>query len=136
MGRRAEHEMRQGGCGYCSRLPTLASVAPAIATKWPLQLLIDSAWWRRGHAGNAQVAVLRDGSFIVADGYCNSRVVWFDKTGKYIGECRGRRACKHAMAGPRHLRHQQHCRCAWRQGVCAPAFLDAICVCARVRACV
>eukprot|EP00198_Chlamydomonas_reinhardtii_P008225 XP_001697562.1 peptidylglycine alpha-amidating monooxygenase [Chlamydomonas reinhardtii] len=31
-----------------------------------------------------QVAVLRDGSFIVADGYCNSRVVWFDKTGKYI----------------------------------------------------
>ncbi|GFR52234.1 hypothetical protein Agub_g14767 [Astrephomene gubernaculifera] len=33
-----------------------------------------------------QVSVLRDGSFLVADGYCNTRAVWFDRQGKYIAE--------------------------------------------------
>ncbi|EFJ48883.1 hypothetical protein VOLCADRAFT_120843 [Volvox carteri f. nagariensis] len=33
-----------------------------------------------------QVAVLRDGSFLVADGYCNDRVVWFDAEGRYKAE--------------------------------------------------
>ena len=28
----------------------------------------------------------RDGTFFVADGYCNSRVVKFSKDGKYLGE--------------------------------------------------
>lgn len=34
----------------------------------------------------ADVAVLRDGSFFVADGYCNSRIVKFDKNGKFQNE--------------------------------------------------
>ncbi|KXZ51597.1 hypothetical protein GPECTOR_12g561 [Gonium pectorale] len=34
----------------------------------------------------AQVSVLRDGSFLVADGYCNKRVQWFDPDGKFIAE--------------------------------------------------
>lgn len=33
-----------------------------------------------------QVGVLRDGSFLVSDGYCNKRVVRFNRDGKYIGE--------------------------------------------------
>ncbi|GIL97341.1 hypothetical protein Vretimale_2809 [Volvox reticuliferus] len=32
-----------------------------------------------------QVSVLRDGSFLVADGYCNNRVVLFDSAGKFVG---------------------------------------------------
>ena len=28
----------------------------------------------------------RDGTFFVADGYCNSRIVKFSKDGKYLGE--------------------------------------------------
>ncbi|KAG2440171.1 hypothetical protein HXX76_004284 [Chlamydomonas incerta] len=44
-----------------------------------------------------QVSVLRDGSFIVADGYCNSRVVWFDKAGKYIAESAAIKAVVHGV---------------------------------------
>eukprot|EP00197_Chlamydomonas_leiostraca_P013619 CAMPEP_0202860488 /NCGR_PEP_ID=MMETSP1391-20130828/2163_1 /ASSEMBLY_ACC=CAM_ASM_000867 /TAXON_ID=1034604 /ORGANISM="Chlamydomonas leiostraca, Strain SAG 11-49" /LENGTH=823 /DNA_ID=CAMNT_0049539651 /DNA_START=226 /DNA_END=2694 /DNA_ORIENTATION=+ len=33
-----------------------------------------------------QVAVARDGSFFVSDGYCNSRVAWFDTAGKFIAD--------------------------------------------------
>ncbi|GIL63563.1 hypothetical protein Vafri_17608 [Volvox africanus] len=33
-----------------------------------------------------QVSVLRDGSFLVADGYCNNRVVLFDSAGKFVAE--------------------------------------------------
>ncbi|PAA83151.1 hypothetical protein BOX15_Mlig022186g3 [Macrostomum lignano] len=33
-----------------------------------------------------KVAVASDGHFFVADGYCNSRVMKFDPSGKYIGE--------------------------------------------------
>lgn len=32
------------------------------------------------------VAVLRNGDFFVADGYCNSRVVKFNKRGEYVTE--------------------------------------------------
>ncbi len=35
-----------------------------------------------------QVAVARDGTFYVADGYCNTRVAKFNADGTYIGECR------------------------------------------------
>ncbi|KAG2498330.1 hypothetical protein HYH03_003590 [Edaphochlamys debaryana] len=31
-----------------------------------------------------KVSVKRDGSFFVADGYCNSRVVYYDKNGKFL----------------------------------------------------
>ena len=34
----------------------------------------------------ADVAVLRNGDFYVADGYCNSRIVKFNKNGEYITE--------------------------------------------------
>lgn len=34
----------------------------------------------------ADVAVLRNGDFFVADGYCNSRIVKFDKNGQYLTE--------------------------------------------------
>jgi DNA-binding beta-propeller fold protein YncE len=34
----------------------------------------------------ADVAVLRNGDFFVADGYCNSRIVKFNKKGEYITE--------------------------------------------------
>lgn len=47
----------------------------------------------KGQPGNSpkhfcmptQVAVARDGSFFVSDGYCNNRVVHFDAAGTYIG---------------------------------------------------
>jgi peptidylamidoglycolate lyase len=32
-----------------------------------------------------QVAPLRDGGFIVSDGYCNARAARFDAAGKYVG---------------------------------------------------
>ncbi len=35
------------------------------------------------------VAVARDGSFYVADGYCNSRVAKFDANGTFLGASRG-----------------------------------------------
>ncbi len=34
----------------------------------------------------ADVAVLRNGDFFVADGYCNSRIVKFNKNGEYLTE--------------------------------------------------
>ena len=34
----------------------------------------------------ADIAVLRSGEFFVADGYCNSRIVRFSKTGEYLTE--------------------------------------------------
>ena len=34
----------------------------------------------------ADVAVLRNGDFFVADGYCNSRIVKFNKNGEYLSE--------------------------------------------------
>ncbi len=34
----------------------------------------------------ADVAVLRNGDFIVADGYCNSRIIKFSQTGQYLEE--------------------------------------------------
>jgi hypothetical protein len=34
----------------------------------------------------ADVAVLKNGDFFVADGYCNSRIVKFSKTGQYLDE--------------------------------------------------
>jgi DNA-binding beta-propeller fold protein YncE len=34
----------------------------------------------------ADVAVLKSGEFFVADGYCNSRIVKFSKTGEYLTE--------------------------------------------------
>jgi sugar lactone lactonase YvrE len=41
----------------------------------------------KGHFGQpAGIAFLPDGSFLVADGYVNSRIVRFDKAGKYVNE--------------------------------------------------
>lgn len=34
----------------------------------------------------ADVAVLRNGDFFVADGYCNSRIIKFSKTGEYLSD--------------------------------------------------
>jgi hypothetical protein len=57
----------------------------------------------RPHMACAQVAVGRDGSVFVADGYCNSRVVRYSAAGQYISEYRlpeaqGRLNVPHALA--------------------------------------
>ncbi len=44
---------------------------------------------------SAGSATCRDGTFLVADGYCNSRIVKFSKEGKYLGEA----AVKDGMVG-------------------------------------
>lgn len=38
------------------------------------------------YATHCNADACRDGTFFVADGYCNSRLVKFSKDGKYLGE--------------------------------------------------
>lgn len=46
----------------------------------------------------AAVTATKDGSIFVADGYCNSRIVKFSATGKYLLEWGEASACQFTLA--------------------------------------